>query len=83
MNTSRMLVLLMASSSALGPIVSSADSGERGTNLSAAIEQALDQKTDLTIREKNILVAFDELARQTGVPLRIDQTTLDLSLIHI
>ncbi|MBN1489166.1 MAG: STN domain-containing protein [Phycisphaerae bacterium] len=77
MNTSRMLVLLLASSSALGQIGSSGDAGERGTNLSAAIEQVLDQKTELTIRDENILVAFDELTQKTGVPLRIDQTTLD------
>ncbi len=47
------------------------------SNPDVAIEQALDEKTDLDIREKNILAAVDELTKQTGVRVLIDENTLD------
>jgi hypothetical protein len=45
--------------------------------LAVAIEQALDQSTDLDIQDKSIAVAFDELSRRTGVRIDIDASVLD------
>ncbi len=47
------------------------------SNLDVAVEQALDEKTDIDIHDENILAAFDELTRQTGVRLVIEEGTLD------
>ncbi len=48
-----------------------------GSNLDVAIEQALDEKHDIDIREKNILAAFDDITRQTGVRIVVEEGTLD------
>jgi hypothetical protein len=48
-----------------------------GSNLDVAVEEALDEKTDLDVRDQNILAAFDDLTRQTGVRVLVDEGTLD------
>jgi hypothetical protein len=52
-------------------------SKDQGTDKGALIAQALDQLTDLDIKDKVIGEAFDLLGEQTGIPIVIEPGTLD------
>lgn len=52
-------------------------SDRRSSGLAVAIEQVLDTKIDFDIDDQNILVAFAELTKRTGIRFVIDQDVLD------
>jgi len=54
-----------------------ADSSTAPADRTPEIAQMLDGKVDIEIHDKTILAAFREIEKKTGLPLKIDEATLD------
>lgn len=72
------LFLVLLAAPALGqPAASPRTTAPASSNLDVAVEQALDEKYDLDIRDKSLLAAFDEITHRSGVRIVIDEDSLD------